>query len=112
MKARLASLPGECVPAFDQYDNDESPKDHERMWRAGEGSTNYNIAINCPFPSAVTIDTQDTRVFGHEEAYVTIISYMMQAVGKGKLRVLCDDTDVSCFLCSGCGGTSLWASAR
>ena len=83
-KARLASLPGECVLVFDRYDNG-SPNDQERMRRAGEGSTSYNIPINSPLPSrdailkikhnmrqlsrvistfetgaAVTIDTQDT----------------------------------------------------
>ena len=124
MKARLASLPGEWVLVFDRYDH-LSPKDHERMRRTGVGSTNYNIAINSLLPSrdailknkhnkrqlnrvlstfdmgaAVTIDTQDTGVFGHEEADVTIISYVLQAVGEGKnvVRVLCDDTDVFVLL--------------
>ena len=117
---RLASLPGEGVLVFDRYDN-VSPKDHERMWRAGVGSTTCSLAINSPLPNrdtilknkhnqrqlrrvlstfnmgaAVTIDTQDTGVFRHEEADVTIISYMVQAVGEGNdmVRVLCDDTDV------------------
>ena len=64
--------------------------------------------------AAVIIETQDTGVFGHEEADVTIISYVLQAVGEGKnvVCVLCDDTDVFVLLCSGCGGTSLWTSAR
>ena len=124
MKARLASLPGECVLVFDRYDH-VSPKDHERMRRGGVGSMNYNLAINSPLPSrdailknkhnkrqlswvlstfdmstAVTIDTQYTGVFGHEEAGVTIISYVLQAVGEGKnvVRVLCDDTDVFVLL--------------
>ena len=124
MKARLASLPGECVLVFDRYDH-VSPKDHERMRRGGVGSMNYNLAINSPLPSrdailknkhnkrqlsrvlstfdmgaAVTIDTQYTGVFGHEEADVTIISYVLQAVGEGKnvVRVLCDDTDVFMLL--------------
>ena len=120
MKARLASLPGECVLVFDRYDH-VSPNDHERMQRAGVGSMNYNLAINSPLPSrdailtnkhnkrqlsrvlstfdmgaAVTIATQDTGVFGHEKADVTIISYVLHVVGEGKnvVRVLCDDTDV------------------
>ena len=124
MKARLASLPGECVLVFDRYDH-VSPKDHERMRRSGVGSMNYNLAINSPLPSrdailknkhtkrqlsrvlsifdmgtAVTIDTQYTGVFGHEEADVTIISYVLQAVGEGNnvVRVLCDDTDVFVLL--------------
>ena len=124
MKARLASLPGECVLVFDRYDH-VSPKDPARMRRAGVGSMNYNLAINSPLPSrdaimknkhnkrqlsqvlstfdmgaAVTIDTQDTGAFGHEEADGTIISYVMQAVGEGKnvVRVFCDDTDVFVLL--------------
>ena len=111
MKARLASLPGECVLVFD----------HERMRHA----VNYNLAINSPIPSrdailknkhnkrqlsrvlstfdmgaAVIIDTQDTGALGHEEADVTIISYVLQAVGEGKnvVRVFCDDTDVFVLL--------------
>ncbi len=50
--------------------------------------------------AAVTIDTQDTEVFGHEEMGVTIIRYLLQAVGEGKnvVRVLCDDTDVFMLL--------------
>ena len=127
MKARLASLPGECVLVFDRCDNvgPLSPKDHERMRRAGVGSTNYNIAINSPLPSrdailknthnkrqlsrvlstfdmdaAVTIDTRNPGVFRHGEADVTIISYVVQVVGDGKNvgRVLCDDADVFVLL--------------
>ena len=49
-KARLASLPGECVLVFDRYDH-VSPKDHERRRCAGVGSMNYNLAINSPLPS-------------------------------------------------------------
>ena len=116
MKARLASLPGECVLVFALYDH-ISPKDHELMRHA----VNYNLAINSTLPSrdailknkynkrqlsrvlstfdmgaAVTIDTQDTGAFGHEEADVTIISCVLQAVGEGTnvVRVFCDDTDV------------------
>ena len=39
-------------------------------------------------------------MFEHEEADVTIISYVLQAVGEGKsvVRVLCDDTDVLVLL--------------
>ena len=127
MKARIAYLPGECVLVFDRCDNvgPLSPKDHERMRRAVVGSTTYNIAINSHLPSrdailkkthtkrqlsrvlstfdmsaAVTIATRNTGVIGHGEADVTIISYVLQAVGDGKnvVRVLCDDTDVFVLL--------------
>ena len=113
--------------------------DHEQMRRAGVGSVNYNLAINSPLASrdailknkhnksqlsrvlstfdmgaAVTIDTQDTGVFGHEEVDVTIISYVLQVVGEERMWCVCFATILtcSCFLCSGCGGTSLWTRAR
>ena len=137
-KARLASLPGECVLVFDRYDH-VWPKDHERMRRAGVGSMNYNLAINSPLPSrdailknkhnkrqlsrvlstfdmgaAVTIDTQDTGAFGHEEADVTIISYVLPQSVRDRMWCVCFVTILtcSCFLCSGCGGTSLWTRVR
>ena len=130
LTAWLASLPGERVLVFDRYD-DVSPKD-ERMRRAGVGSTNYNIAINSHLPSrdailknkhnkrqlsrmlstfdmgaAVTIDIQDTGVFGHEDAFVTIIIYVV--VIRGRMWCVFFATIPTCswFLCSGCGGTSL-----
>ena len=39
-------------------------------------------------------------MFGHEEADITLISYVLQAVGEGKnvVRVFCDDTDVFVLL--------------
>ena len=109
------------------------------MGCAGVGSTNYNIAINSPLPSrdailknkhnkkqlsrvlstfdmgdAVTIDTQDTMVFGHEEADVIIISYVLQAVCEEILWCVCFATipTCSCFLCTEWGGTSLWTIVR
>ena len=44
MKARLASLPDECVLVFDWNDN-ASPKNHERMRCAGVGSTNSDTCL-------------------------------------------------------------------
>ena len=136
MKARLASLPGECVLVFDWYDN-VSHKDHELMRRAGVGSTNYNIAINSPLRSrgailknkhnyrhmsrmlstfdmgaAVTIDPHDTGVFGYEDAFVTITRYVLHVVIRGRMWCVFYATIPTCswLLCSGCGGTSLWTS--
>ena len=107
-KALPASLPGERVLVFDRYDH-ASPNGHERMLRAEVSSTNYNIAINSRLPSrdaimksnhnkrqlsrvfstfnmgaAVTINTQDTGMFAHEEAKFTIISYVLQPFVEGK----------------------------
>ena len=123
LKPDLLLFPGECVLVFDRNDN-ASPNDHERMRRAGVVSKNYNIPINSPpnrdtflknphktlqlsrvfntfdMSAAVTIDTQDTGVFTYEEVGVTIISYVLHAVGEGKnvVRVLCDDKDVFTLL--------------
>ena len=44
----------------------------------------------------VTVDRIDDGVFGHDEADITIISYMLQAADDGcrVVRVLSDDTDI------------------
>ena len=48
----------------------------------------------------VTVDSIDDGVFGHDEADITIISYMLQAADGGchVVRVLSDDTDI-CIRC-------------
>ena len=108
------------ILVFDQY-ADESAKDHERRRRAGVGSTSFNLAMSSPLPSreavmknkhnkrglsrllctfnmgcGVTVDSIDDGVFGHDEADITIISYMLQAADGGchVVRVLSDDTDI------------------
>ena len=44
----------------------------------------------------VTVDSIDDGVFGHDEADITIISYMLQAANDGchVVRVLIDGTDI------------------
>ena len=54
-KQRLSSQHGypagtETILVFDRYD-DISAKDHERVRRGGESSTDYNLIINSPLPS-------------------------------------------------------------
>ena len=54
-KQRMSSQHGypagtEKILVFDRYD-DISAKDHERVRRGGEGSTDYNLTINSPLPS-------------------------------------------------------------
>ena len=121
LKARLALCPAtEKIFVFDQY-ADESAKDHERRRRAGVGSTTFNLAMNSPLPSGeavmknkhnkrglsrllctfnlgcgLTVDSIDDGVFGHDEADITIISYMLQAADDGchVVRVLSDDPDI------------------
>ena len=107
---RLALCPAtEKILVFDQY-VDESAKDHERRRRAGIGSTTFNLAMNIPLPSReavmknkhnkrwplpssryvqsevwVTVDSIDDGVFGHDEADITIISYMLRIADDGSM---------------------------
>ena len=75
---------------------DVSAKDHERMWHAGEVIIDCELSITCPLPkrdaflksknnkwrlasmlsmfSVGENTTMDTRVFGHDEADITMIS--------------------------------------
>ena len=110
----------EQVLVLDRYD-DLSAKDHERMRRAGEGSTGYNSPLPnrdailknkhnkrelSRVPSLfnlspnVTMDCRDDGAFTHDEADVTMIAYMLQAAefGKDVIRILSDDTDVCVIL--------------
>ena len=114
----------EQVLVFDRYD-DLSAKDHERMQRAGEGSTDYNLAANSPLPNRnaifknkhnkrelsrvlslfnlgpnVTMDSRCDGAFTHDEADVTMTAYMLQAAefGKDVIRILSDDNDVFVML--------------
>ena len=52
----------------------------------------------------VTVDSIDDGVFGHDEADITIISYMLQDADGGchVVRVLSDDTDI-CIRCLSTG---------
>lgn len=126
MKQRLSRYPvdTEQVLVFDKY-KDVSAKDHERVRRGGEGSTDYNLTVNSPLPKRqailknthnkrelsrilstfnlgerITIDSQEDGGFGHDEADVTMIAYLLQAAefGKTVIRILCDDTDVFVLL--------------
>ncbi len=113
----------EVLIIFDRYD-DLSAKDHERVRRAGEGAIDYNVTISSQLPcrdaimksksnkkaliavlstfdlgSNVTMVGKDEGVFSHDEADITIISYLLEAVANGKknVRVISDDTDVFVF---------------
>ena len=85
-----------------------SAKDHERQWQAGVGSTTFNVDLNSPLPSreavtknkhnncdlsrilstfilgyGVSVESRDDGVFLHDEADITIISYLFQAADDG-----------------------------
>ena len=116
--------PTEVLVIVDRYD-DRSAKDHERKWRAGEGSVNYNITISSKLPcrdaimkskankkalvrvvstfnlgNNVTMVGRVDSMYSHDEADITIISYLLKAVKNGKniVRLISDDTDVFVLL--------------
>lgn len=124
IKTRLSSRPGKKVLVFDKY-HDISAKDHERMRRAGLGSINYDLTINTPLPKRdaimrnkhnklqlskvlstynfgedVTVESHSDGIFAHDEADITMISYLLMAAKSGTevVRVLSDDTDVFVLL--------------
>ena len=121
---RMSSLPGDKVLVFDKY-YDVSAKDHERMRRAGIGSISYDLTNNTPLPSryvimknkhnklqlskllstynfgkGVTVESRSDGVFAHDEADITMISYLLMAAefGSRVIRILSDDTDVFVML--------------
>jgi hypothetical protein len=126
IQGRLNRYPDgtEKIVVFDKY-QEVSAKDHERMRRAGEIIIDYELSLTSPLPKRdailksknnkrmlasilstfylgdnVTMETQDDGVFGHDEADVTMISYVLEAASSGKrvIRVLSDDTDVFILL--------------
>lgn len=124
IKVRLSFLPGKKVLVFDKYHN-VSAKDHERMRRAGLGSINYDLTINTPLPSRdaimrnkhnklqlanvlsaysygdeVTVESPSDGVFKHDEADITMISYLLLSAqcNARVIRILSDDTDVFVLL--------------
>ena len=95
------------------------------MRRAGEVVIDYELSITSPLPKRdailksknnkqrlanvlctfnvgenVTMETQQDGVFGHGEADVTMVSYVLEAANSGKdvICVLSDDTDVFILL--------------
>lgn len=106
---------------FDRY-GEISAEDHERQRRVGVGPTTFNLNLNSPLPSreavmskhksglsrlstfslgfGVTVESRDDDIFLHDEADITIISYLLQAAldVPHLVRVLSDDTDIFVLL--------------
>ena len=126
IQTRLSRYPtnAEEILVFDKYQG-VSVKDHERMRRTGEIITNYELSLTNSLPKRaimlrsknnkrklasvlstfsmgenVTMETKDDGAFSHDEADITIISYVLAAANDGKnaIRVLSDDTDVFVLL--------------
>ena len=124
ISTRLSTLAGDKVLVFDKY-YDVSAKDHDRMRRAGIGFISYDLTNNTPLPSryvimknkhnklqlsnilstydfgkGVTVESRSDGVFAHDEADITMISYLLMAAefGTRVIRILSDDTDVFVLL--------------
>lgn len=120
MGHRLNRYDAKTFVIFDRYDQ-VSAKDHERQRRVGEFSTEYQLSLTTPLPSRdkVMKNKKNKRRLGellcthkigdniemvsradsivtHDEADVSLISYMLDAVKRGAttVRILSDDTDV------------------
>ena len=126
IKGCLSRYPNNAdkIIVFDKYQG-ISAKDHERKMRAVEESIDYDLSITCSLPKRdiimkcnnnkqnlasvlstfsigenVVMETKDDGAFSHDEADITMISYVLQAAyaGKNVIRVLSDDTDVFVLL--------------
>ena len=128
MNSRLDRYSSKVVLVFDKY-KDSSAKDHERTRRGGADSAKFNLEMNTLLPkrdiimknnhnkvqltrilstfsmgSNVQIENKFDEQFGHDEADITMISYVLDAYDKGAaiIRVLSDDTDVFVLLVYWC----------
>jgi hypothetical protein len=121
MKSRLINYRGtETYVIFDRHDG-ISAKDHERQRRAGKGSTGYQLTLNSPIAgrdvtmknknnnrqlsqllcthelgSNIELVSGDNSIARHDEADISLVSYMLHAASAGAqtVRILSDDTDV------------------
>ena len=120
MGHRLKRYNTETFVIFDRYEQ-VSAKDHERQRRAGESSTEYRHSPTTPLPSRDKVMKNKTNkqrlgelfcthsigdhivmvgradsIVTHEEADVSLISYMRNVASRGAntVRILSDDIDV------------------
>ena len=108
------------IVVFDKY-HDISAKDHERMRRASEVVIDCDLSIASHLPKRdaimksksnkrklasvlgtfnlgenTTVETGDDCIFKHDEADVTMVSFVLEATKSGQsvIQILSDDTDV------------------
>ena len=122
IKARLSRYSDDAdkIIVFDKYLG-ISAKDHERMRRAGETTIDYELSITSSLPKRdalmksktnkqrlasvlstfslgenAMMETRDDGAFSHDEADITMVSYVLQAANNGNnvISVVSDDTDV------------------
>ena len=125
---RLSRYPPEAqtLVLFDRYYDDEpTAKDHERMRRAGAGWKDFHLTPNtpllcreailknsnnksllasilCGYPTQNNVQLVNKLdcLITHEEANITLCSYMLKAAASSAetVRIVCDDTDVFVLL--------------
>ena len=125
---RLSRYPPEAqqLMLFDRYYEDEpTAKDHERMWRTEVGSKDLHLTPNTPLPcrEAILKNSKNKSLLAsimcgyplqnnvqlvnkldcfvtHEEADITLCSYMLDAADSSveTVRIICDDTDLFVLL--------------
>ena len=105
--------------------DEPTAKDHESMRRAGEGSKDFHLTPNTPLPcrEAILKNSKNKGLLAsilcgyptqnnvqlvnkldclvtHEEADITLCSYMLKAAASSAdmVRIFCDDTDVFVLL--------------
>ena len=129
IRRRLSRYPHEAekIIIFDKY-QDVSAKDHGRMRRAAVVPIDYELSITSPLPKRdaitksknnnrklasvlstftvgdmTTTESRDDSAFDHDEADITMISYVIEAAkcGKDVILILSDDTDVFVLLVYG-----------
>ena len=129
MRSRLIKYNGvETYVIFDRYDG-ISAKDRERQRRAGEGSAQYQLTLTSPLAgrdavmknkankrqlsqllcthdigSNIELVSRTDSIVRHDEADISLISYMLKAAAAGAdiVRILSDDTDVFVLLVYWC----------
>ena len=129
MRSRLINYNGvETYVIFDRYDG-ISAKDHERQRRAGEGSAQYQRTLTSPLAgrdavmknkankrqlsqllcthdigSNIELVSRTDSIVRHDEADISLISYILKAAAAGAdiVRILSDDTDVFVLLVYWC----------
>ena len=125
IEERLSNYPdANKIVVFDKY-QDVSAKDHERIRRASEVVIDYEVSVASHLPKRdaimksksnkrklasvlgtfnlgenTTVETCDDGSFPHDEADVTMVSFVLEAAKSGQsvIRVLINDTDVFVFL--------------
>jgi len=69
-------------------------KSKHNKWRLARVLSTFSLGEN------ITIETADDGIYGHDEAVITNLCYVLEASSSGEdvIRVLSDDTDIFVLL--------------